>query len=381
MPLSDYIATHVQSILSDWSAFARRHVRAALALEDRELIAPAQAVLEAIALSLAGTETSVESVDTAPSSIEKAAHTHAEQRIRQSFTLEQMIAEYRVLRAAVARGWSQQTGLAHTEAVDELARFDAAIDHTSTETIKWFYDRVERGRDLFVGVLAHDVRTPLGAILASIDYLLGTDELGGPSLDAAFQIRNSAARLRLLANDLLDFTRTRLGSALPLTREPLDLAEVCADTVKELKALHPAAALELRCSGDLQGSWDRARLEQLLSNLIANAIEHGMPGEPVRISARGRGADVVIEVENRGPPIPAAVRQVMLDPLKHLPLLEPQAKQRARGLGLGLFIARLIAEAHSGKIELDSKRKERTKVRVELPRTAAPAPQTRPPPG
>jgi signal transduction histidine kinase len=369
MPLSDYIAKQTDSILADWAAFARRHIPAAHGLEDGELTGPTKAVLSTITLSLAETKVPLESIDTAPSGITRAARAHAELRIRQSFTLDQMVAEYRVLRGAVVQGWSEQTRLAHSEAIAELARFDAAVDHTSTETIKWFHDRVERGRDLFVGVLAHDVRTPLGAILASVDYLLAVDELTGASLDAARQIRNSATRLRLLANDLLDFTRTRLGSSLPIAREPLDLAKVCRDTVKELEALHPSAILELRCSGDLHGSWDGARLEQMLSNLVANAIEHGKSGEAIRISVRSRNAEAVIEVENRGPPIPETIREVMLDPLKHLPLLEPQVNRRARGLGLGLFIARLIAEAHSGKIEIDSKRKDRTKVRVELPRT------------
>jgi signal transduction histidine kinase len=372
MPLFDYITKHRQSILSGWATFARHDISAVRGLENREIVGPTDAVLETIARSLADPAVPIESVGTAPSGIANAAHAHAELRTRQGFTLDQMIAEYRLLRGTVVRGWSRETRLAHSDAIDELARFDAAIDYTSTETLKWFYDRVERGRDLFVGVLAHDVRTPLGAILASVDYLLGTDELEGPSFDAARQIRSSATRLRLLANDLLDFTRTRLGSSLPLTREPLDLAEVCRDTVEELEALHPAATLVLRCSGDLQGSWDGARLEQLLSNLIANAIEHGTTAEPIRISVRGRPGDAVIEVENRGPPIPEAIREVMLDPLKHLPLLEPQVNPRARGLGLGLFIARLIAEAHSGKIELDSKRTDRTKVRVELPRSTEP---------
>jgi signal transduction histidine kinase len=375
VPLSDYIAKNKESILSDWVAFARQHVPAARDLEDRELEDPTADVLAAIAARLGDTADPLAGVDTAPAAIVHAAHVHAELRLRQSFTLDQMIAEYRVLRAEVVRGWSHQTGLAHNEAIDELARFDAVIDHGSTETIKWFYDRVERGRDLFVGVLAHDVRTPLGAILASIDFLLGTDELAGDSLDAALQIRKSAARLRLLANDLLDFTRTRLGSALPLTREPLDLGPLCRETVKELEALHPAATIHLRCSGDLHGSWDGARLAQMLSNLIANAIEHGMAGEPIRVAARGRAdADVVLQVENRGPPVPPAIREVMLDPLKHLPLLEPQVRSRARGLGLGLFIARLIAEAHSGRIELESKGGDRTRVRVELPRRVPPPP-------
>jgi signal transduction histidine kinase len=368
MPLSDYIAEHMQSISSDWAAFARHQVPAAAQVEDVDLTGPTEAVLGSILLSLGENMTPIEGIGSPPPGIAEAAQAHAEHRLRQSFTLDQMVAEYRLLRTTVVRGWCRQTRFAHSEAIDELARFDAVIDHVSTETTKWFYDRVERGRDLFVGVLAHDVRTPLGAILASVDFLLATDELRGPSHDAARQIRNSTVRLRLLANDLLDFTRTRLGTPLPLIREPVDLGEICRDTVKELEALHPVAKLELRCSGDLHGSWDGARLAQMLSNLIANAIEHGTPGEPIRIRVRGRDVVATIEIENPGPPIPDAIKEVMLDPLRHLPLLERQVNRRAQGLGLGLFIARLIAEAHSGRIEIESKRKDRTKVRVQLPR-------------
>ncbi|HEU4617768.1 MAG TPA: sensor histidine kinase [Gammaproteobacteria bacterium] len=370
MPLSDYIAKHAKPIVADWAAFARQHVPAAQRLQDRDLIGPARTILGAIASSLdEEAQAPAEPIGAAPSTIAEAAQVHGARRLGQSFTLDQMIAEYRVLRTSVVRDWTKSTRLAHADAIEQLTRFDTVVDHTSTETIKWFYGRVERGRDMLVAVLAHDVRTPLGAILASVDVLLHAGDLEGPALDSARQIRHSAMRLRLLANDLLDFTRTRLGSALPVAPEPLDFGDVCGRTVAELESLHSSAAVEVDCAGDLRGSWDPARLEQMLSNLITNAIEHGTRGEPILVTARGPpGPEIEIEVENSGPPIPAHVRHVMLDPLKHLPVLEPQLDGRTRGLGLGVFIARLIAEAHSGKIEFDSSREDRTIVRVRLPR-------------
>jgi signal transduction histidine kinase len=370
MPLSDYIAKHSDPVLSDWAAFARRHVPAARGLDDQALIRPAESILAAIGVSLGEIDALLDGVCTPPAAIAEAARAHAAQRLGQRFTLEQMIAEYRLLRVSIVRGWSRETRLEQNEAIDELTRFEAAVDHTSAEAIKWFYQRVERGRDLLVAVLAHDVRTPLGAIMASADFLLGTGMLAGQTLDAARQIRNSATRLRLLANDLLDFARTRFGSALPLALEPLDLGDLCRRTVNELEILHPAASLELRCSGDLHGFWDGARLEQMLSNLTANAIEHGVSQAPIRVTARARsGTEVVLKVQNTGPPIPETVRQVMLDPLKHLPLLEPQRDYPTRGLGLGLFIARLITEAHGGHMEFSS-RENLTTVTIRLPRRA-----------
>ncbi len=363
MALSEYIEANTEPILSDWEAFAHSQIEPARALDTQALRSPAAQVLRAIAAHLALPR---------GEPLTAAAEQHAAERLAQSFSLDEMICEYRVLRTAVVRGWSRHTHLEPADAIEELARFSEALDRMSTETIKCFYERVERGRDLLVAILAHDVRTPLGAILASADTLLADEHLDVANRAAARRIRNSTLRLRNLANDLLDFTRTRLGAALPVAPAPTELGKICADTVEELETLHPKVRLELECRGDLEGVWDEARIEQMLSNIVANALEHGRRGTPVRIEAEAADDPTCVELHvlNRGAPIPPEVQRVMLDPLTQLPSLPSRQSRRTRGLGLGLFIARQIAEAHGGTLRIESSGRGLTDVSVRLPRRA-----------
>ncbi len=381
MTLSEYIEANTEPILSDWEAFARSQTEPAHGLDAAALKTPAARMLHEVAAHLASRQEGRGGRPPAPrptssgaERIVAAARQHAAERLAQGFSLDEMILEYRVLRTAVVRGWSRHTHLERSDAIEELVRFDDALDRTTNEAIKWFYERVERGRDLLVAILAHDVRTPIGAILASADSLLADARLDAASSEAARRIRNSTLRLRHLASDLLDFTRTRLGATLPVTPSPAELGRICAATVEELQTLHPRAQLELDCRGDLQGVWDSARIEQMLSNIVANAIEHGLPGASIRIEAEATDeAHADVHVVNRGTPIPVAVQQVMLDPLTNLPSLPARETNRTRGLGLGLFIARQIAEAHGGRLRIESNEEGLTSVSVRLPRRPSPS--------
>ena len=167
-----------------------------------------------------------------------------------------------------------------------------------------------------------------------------------------------------LINNLLDFTRTRLGQPLPVKRELTDLAPVCRQTVEELAAAYPERTIHLNCTEILQGFLDATRISQVLSSLIANAIEHGAKTSPVTVTARAESEEIVLQVHNDGPPIPPSAVPTIFDLFAR-----PRAKvvNESSHLGIGLYIAREIVEAHLGKISVTSTPQDETTFVVRLP--------------
>jgi signal transduction histidine kinase len=166
-----------------------------------------------------------------------------------------------------------------------------------------------------------------------------------------------------LIDDLLSYTRTRLGTGIPIARERTDLGELARKVIDELVAFHPDSAIHVDAAGDLSGDWDPARVEQVLSNLVANAIDHGEPASGVEVRLRGDGDRVRVEVVNRGE-VPPEVREHAFEPFRRGP---EGSSRRATGVGLGLYIAKEIVQGHGGTVGLRSEGGE-TRVAVELPR-------------
>jgi signal transduction histidine kinase len=147
-----------------------------------------------------------------------------------------------------------------------------------------------------------------------------------------------------LITDLLDLTRTRLGTGIPITRAPADLQQICEHAMLELKAFHPTADIRYHAEGDLRGEWDADRLTQLVSNLVGNALEHGA-STAVTIVARGSVDEVALAVHNDGPPIPQELHRSIFEPLvRHV----SGDTAVPTSVGLGLFIARAIVISHGG---------------------------------
>jgi signal transduction histidine kinase len=184
---------------------------------------------------------------------------------------------------------------------------------------------------------------------------------------AASAILRGSKSLRRMIDDLLDVTRTRLGETLPVAPRPTNLADVCEQVVAEKEAHHPDHAVTLEATGDLVGTWDATRLAQMISNLVENGIRHGARDSPVAVTARGEEKQVVLTVRSQGDPIPHAAQQSLFEPMSRAAYASG-GDRKAGGLGLGLYIARAIAVAHGGSIELASSGKEGTTFTVCLPR-------------
>jgi signal transduction histidine kinase len=204
--------------------------------------------------------------------------------------------------------------------------------------------RTEVARDLFLGILGHDLRSPLGAITMAASSLLRGKALGEAERRGLERIQASAARIHQLIDDLLDFTRARFGAGFPLEPAPVDMGEICCRIVDELRTAHPERQIGFRRHGDLHGRWDGERVAQVVANLLGNAISHG--GDPIAVEADGSGERVRVAVSNGGAPIPEDRRATLFEPFRR--------GGDSTGIGLGLFIAREIVRAHGGTIEASS---------------------------
>jgi signal transduction histidine kinase len=208
------------------------------------------------------------------------------------------------------------------------------------------------------------LRSPLGAIINSSEYLLHDETLSTSYVKAAVAIQRSATRMRRMIDDLLDFTRTRLGDTLPIDVSPQDIGRLCSNACDEVRASYPQANIDMGLDGDLAVDWDGDRISQLLINLLVNAIQHGEGA--IRVSVQGAGDGVTLSVSNLGKPIPKQVAAHIFDPLTRT-YSPPERRGTAAGIGLGLYICRCIAQAHGGSISVDSADTETT-FKVTLPR-------------
>lgn len=223
----------------------------------------------------------------------------------------------------------------------------------------------EKTRELFLGMLSHDLQNPLSTINVSVHTL----RRHAPEADQKVlaRISNSTDRMSRMIDQLLDITRSRLGGGIPIHPDDADLKRICRAVADEFEALHPGR-LRVSFEGELCGFWDGDRLTDVLSNLVSNAFKYGAPEEKVAITASTRGEHVLLEVTNVGPEIPQGLLPTVFDPFQRGPI---DHNRGTKGLGLGLYIAREVVRAHQGEITVRSGGGETT-FSVTLPRRAPP---------
>jgi signal transduction histidine kinase len=367
MRLADFTLREIDSILANWEAFAATRLPAARRMSGLELRDDAKQILEAVAADLSTTQTREEqaakSMGLAPVPFparETAAQTHAVLRAKSGFDIKQLASEYRALRASVLRLWMDACQPADPP-IEDVIRFDEAIDQALAESIACFSAQVEQSRNLLIGMLSHDMRSPLQTIQATSVYL-GRLNASSDISDAARRLIRSGARMQALLDDLVDFNRTNLGLGINIVPSQVDLGELCAEELQHIRTAHPECPLELTVTGDCSGLWDPGRVQQLVGNLVENAMKYGATDEPIRVAVLGEDAEVRIEVANQGPAIDSATLLEIFEPLKR-----GEDKKHQPGTGLGLYIVREIAKAHRGSAEVRSD--DETVFIVHLPRS------------
>ena len=387
--LAAFITANHEPILVEWEAFARTRGAAGGAMDVSALRDHAAEMLTVIAADLNTSQDPAAQAEKgkgrAPAGrsggddTATAAEEHGAGRAESGFTVEQMVSEFRALRASVVRLWAVAraadvdgpAGTLDPTAFEDLTRFHEAIDQALAESVTRYTEDIDESKEMFLAILGHDLRTPLGATLMASRFMLDTAELPEPHATLAARIASSSTRMLAMVGDLLDFTRSRLGGGIPIVRADVNVGKVVHDVVDELAAAHPRRTLTVDGRGAQRASWDAARIGQALTNLLGNALEHGIAGEPVAVEIRGTPDDITIAIHNRGPTIPAALLEGIFRPMKGR---EARANAAASGplgnLGLGLYIADRIVHAHRGHIAVESSAARGTTFTVHLPRHA-----------
>jgi len=245
------------------------------------------------------------------------------------------------------------------KAVETSARLRLAVEKAEAQTAQAKAEAAESEAKLvgaqqerLVAVVSHDLRSPINAIIMTAERLQRTGDASERQVKGMSLIVTSARRMQSLIADLLDYARARHGTGLPVKPQPVRLGDVCRAALAELRSAQPNRTVLLDVTGEDTTSLDAARVEQLVSNLITNALKHGATDAPVKVKVSGDTAEIRLEVVNQGPPIPPQLLPTLFDPF--------QPGDAARSLGLGLFIVREIARAHSGRVSVNSCEHETT---------------------
>jgi signal transduction histidine kinase len=298
--------------------------------------------------------------------MEDAAERHALARVKMGLSSRQVISEFRALRATVIRLWQQDSAEIDQSSLYDLTRFNEAIDQALTEAAVRYTTEIERSRELFLGILGHDLRNPLAAI-SGLAQLLQRPKDADRQREFASQIQISVGRMSHMITDLIELARVRLGTGIAINPAPTCMRRVCASAIEEMKAIYPKRVFRLNCEEDIPGEWDQARMSQLLSNLLGNAVQHGEVHSPITVTARRGGNGVDIAVHNSGMAISPRLIPKLFDCLVQGAPGPREAEDNSTSLGLGLYIAREIIVAHGGTIEVCSTEAEGTTFTAHLP--------------
>ena len=368
--LSRFIRENTEEILSEWETFARSLPMGG-SMDIAALRDHAKEMLGVIAGDLAMPQTEEEQRDKAAGesdAVEEnsatAAQSHGAGRAESGFTIAHMVAEFRALRASVIRLWMTDLRDIGPEELEDMTRFNEAIDQAIAESIVRYTDSIGRSQELFLAILGHDLRTPLGAIITSSSFVLETNELREPNLTLVGRIASSARRMNQMVSDLLEFTRSRFGSGVPIVRADTDLMAVLQEVAGEITASFPGCVVQIETSGDLRGQWDADRLAQAVTNLACNAVQHGSRA-PINVAVHGMPDEVVISVQNEGPAIQGEQLGEIFLAMKED---KPDGGRDRHHLGLGLYIVDRIVAAHGGSIDVSSSEELGTTFSIRLPR-------------
>jgi signal transduction histidine kinase len=377
--LAIFIRENLGEILHHWEEFARS-VPASAGLDKVGLRDHAEKILRTVADDMeraqsddqqqAKSEGRQSRSDGAPGIAANdftAAESHGTHRFEDGFDLDEMVSEFRALRASVIRLYVEKT---ERRELYDLTRFNEGMDQALTESVAHFSSGLDRARQLFMGVLGHDLRSHLQVIVGSSEKLKRTASIEQQKYCG--YIDHSTQQISELVRDLLDIARTKLGAKLPLELAETDAVTICEQVLLPFRILYPNVVIAFEQSGEISGRWDPLRLHQLLLNLVRNALQHGDTTRPVTLSAKEDGDKVLFSVHNFGTPIPRSLLHRIFEPMQRG---ATGARSDSTSVGLGLYIASTIALAHGGTVTVDSLEHCGTTFVASLPRSLTNRPQ------
>lgn len=378
MRLAPFIRQRTGEILSAWDAFARTLEPSNEGWSEAILRDDALQLLEVIILAVEADTPSTHEADLAIAAIvpnvETAAALHGALRRRTGFSLTQVTAEFRALRATILRLWLPVLGSVREVDCNDLIRFNDAIDQALGESVVMYAEHASRTKDTFLAVLGHDLRSPLATVLMGGEYLTRSTTGDEGTREMGTRIRRSGATMAIMIGDLLEFARSQLGGEIPIHLDLADIAEVAKWAVDDASAAHPECKFELQISGSTLSDFDSARIQQVLSNLLNNAAQFNLKNSPVSLMVYGSVDGLTMMVHNFGMPILPAAMLSIFEPLVQFQPDAEYGDQPTTSLGLGLFIARQIVIAHGGAIDVKSDIATGTVFKVWIPTRAEATP-------
>lgn len=365
MRLADFILSHSSSILEEWEKFARTIEPAASVMTSKELRNHASVMLQSIAEDLCTTQSRDEGIIKSHGQELKGSQAHAGEehglaRLESNFTIEQLFSEYRALRSSVLRLWKEANGSLSSTDIDDIIRFNEAIDQLLGSSVSSFAhatrDAMEaerRRKDQFLAMLAHELRNPLSPISAAATLLKLTKSNEPVINNASNVIARQVAHMSTLVDDLLDVSRVTRG-AVELKLEPLDLCHVISDAIEQVAPQiearkHVLTVAEMPQPITMQG--DRKRLVQVITNLLTNAAKYTPEHGQIWLKINLYDDQVALAVEDNGIGMAPDFAPHAFDLFAQA---ERTSDRASGGLGLGLALVKTLTELHGGKVTCTS---------------------------
>jgi signal transduction histidine kinase len=372
--LSDFIRSHMDGIVAEWISFARTRTPASDAMSKLALQDHIVEILRFIADDLETAQSDKEQVakskglgpEDAPVA-QSAAEIHATLRLADGFDIDQMVSEYRALRASVVKQWIARNQALAASDLEDLTRFNEAIDQAMTESVAEYTKSITHSRNLFLGILGHDLRNPIGAASMAAQRMVKMGPPDARQTLLASKIVDTTERATQILNDLLDVTRSAFGTEIPVAKAEMDMGALGVQMTEEMRTVSDDHQISIDVIGNTSGHWDKARMGQVFSNLLGNAIQYSPAGSPISVRIADEEEAVLISVHNDGDPIPPDKVKALFGFLKR-GYGTGLTDQRSTNLGLGLFIAKKIVMAHGGEINVASSADEGTVFSVLLPK-------------
>ena len=374
--LADFIRANIDPIVHEWVEFAQTRTPASQGMTHLALQDHIVELLTFIADDLESAQTDNEQVEksqgfgtTEGEFTRSAAEIHAALRLSDGFNIDQMVSEYRALRASVVKQWTAANPALSTTDLDDMTRFNEAVDQAMAESVAEYTMMINQSRDMFLGVLGHDLRNPIGAVLMAARRMTNSGPADSKHNVMAGQIAQTMERATSILDDLLELTRSAFGSEIPLRRTQMDIGILGGQIVEEMRSLSEVRQIDINTTGETGGEWDQARLGQVFSNLIGNALQYSPADSTITVSIVGGADQVFVSVHNGGEPIPPEQLKSIFKPLSRG--IDNGANTRSANLGLGLFITHKIITAHGGTVSVGSASDVGTTFSVVLPKRPA----------
>lgn len=371
MKLSVFIEENKDEITQEWISYAQNNINHAYEMNLEEVTDHVREILDRIVEDMESSQTDDQQESKSKGNKELSSKdrevgtAHGEQRVGFGFDFMQLSSEFRALRASVLRLWAQKSRKEDWKTdFHDMIRFNEAIDEIWMVSLDRFQTKLEESKNLFLGILGHDLRNPIATVKGANAILNLSKERTEKEKKILDLSNSSIKRMTELIDNLLELTELKLGSGMTMKKSTYDLQERLRDIVHELQLGHPESQIVFNSSEPVVGDWDILRIEQMVTNLITNAIRHGKQGGRVKVAITKENDQALLSVHNDGAPIPEEIREKIFNSRFSR---SNGSSGNEKSYGLGLLVVKEVVEGHEGEIRVKSTEKDGTTFTVKLP--------------